>query len=475
MDAKLYPIAPARPVVLAGLADRVAVRQRSAALLALSRRHVGPLALTGVACAIGQGITITQATLALQTADTPSYLRVAAGIASRGLFFDQTRTPGYPALLAGIFAVAGRGNLGAVVAVQTVLVALATLQLYGLALRLVGRPWLAGGVSAFVGMSVYFTNWERVIGTEALATWAVITLFGLFARYLHTGARRWLIALAVWSVVVILIRPFFLYLPLLLLGMLALRAWQGGQWRAQLRGLALAGGLIAGLLCAYMAANGAVCGYFGLSDVGTVNMFGKVLEYHMEGETDDPHFAVLQSDLQGYLHGSNEPWGFPYHYPAYAVGNYAPLGEYTHAIITRHPLEFAQKTIPDILLTLNASPSLYAPLAPTVPQWAVGFVQLASVPLAAYLLLLPLLGWLLWRWSRARGDAADTLAATLGLALAGTILMAAGGAYTVMHGTQIVGDFYRLRAPLDWAFVLLLARGLVALRGGAGTRAPDPA
>ncbi|MBA3826317.1 MAG: glycosyltransferase family 39 protein [Ktedonobacterales bacterium] len=459
MDAKIYPLTPNRATALTLLADRVAVRERSAALLAGLRRHGGPLALLACACAIGQQITVTQAPLAIQTADTPSYLHVATGIASRGLFFDQTRTPGYPALLASVFTVAGHANMGAVVAVQTALVTLAALQLYGLALRLGGQPWLAGCTGAFMGMSVYFTNWERVIGTEALATWAVITLFGLFARYLHTGARRWLVALAVWSVVVILIRPFFLYLPLLLLGMLALRAWQRGQFRAQMGQLALAGGIVAGLLLAYMGANAAVCGYFGLSDVGTVNMFGKVLEYQMQDQTDDPRFAVLQSDLQGYLHGANEPWGFPYHYPAYAVQHYRPLADYTQAIIARHPLEYAQKTVPDVLLTLTASPTLYAALAPTLPQWMTGVVQLASAPLAAYLLFPLLLGWVLWRWSRSRGSAVETLAATLGLALAGTILMAAAGAYTVLHGTQAVGDFYRLRAPLDWAFVLLLVYG----------------
>ncbi len=38
--------------------------------------------------------------------------------------------------------------------------------------------------------------------------------------------------------------------------------------------------------------------------------------------------------------------------------------------------------------------------------------------------------------------------------------MAAAGSYTVTIGGQVAGDFYRLRAPMDWAMIALLLHAL---------------
>ena len=432
------------------------------------QRHLGPLCVVLVACAIGQLATLTQNTSIIQTADTPSYLHVAAGIAHNGLIFDPIRTPGYPALLALIFAIAGKNNMVAVVAVQSALMVASSLQLYSITTRLLAHRWLASAVASMLALNLYLINWERMIGTETLSLWTVITLFGIFLRYVATGRVQWMVAFALWSVVVVLTRPFFVYLPLLLLALLFVRHLRLGIFRRSWWQFAVGVALAYGLIVGYMAGNAAICGYFGLSDVGSVNLFGKVLEYHMQGESTDPHTAALRRDLTAYLHQSHDPWGFPYHYPAYSKANYAPLDRFSHAIIVQHLPEFAVKTLPDLAQTLNAYPFNYAPFLAPAPPWVVMLLNMSYAELGMYALLPILLVWRIIAFCRDPASLPRTLSLALALAVAGTVLMAASGSYATTVGNANFGDFYRLRAPMDWAMILLLCEAALSI--GAASR-----
>ena len=448
-----------------GVANRVAPR------VPWWRHHLGPLCVVLVACAIGQLATLTQNTSIIHTADTPSYLHVAAGIAHNGLIFDPIRTPGYPALLALIFAIAGKNNMVAVVAVQTALMVASTLQTYGLCYRLLARRWVASGVTSLLALNLYLINWEWVISTEALSIWTVVTLLGIFARWLATRQARWMVAFAAWSVVVVLTRPFFLSLPMLLTALAAVRQVRMGIGRRIGRQCMIAVLLTYGLIVGYMAGNAAICGYFGLSDVGSVNLFGKVLEYQMQGESTEPHAAVLRHDITRYLQQSHDPWGFPYHYPAYSAAHYAILGSFSQAIIMQHLPEFAVKTLPDLLQTLNAYPFNYAPFTNPLPPWVVTLLNMGYAELGMYALLPMVLVWRIVAFWRTPASLPRTLSLALALAVTGTVLMAASGAYTITEGKALFGDFYRLRAPMDWAMIVLLCESALSI-GAASHQHP---
>jgi 4-amino-4-deoxy-L-arabinose transferase-like glycosyltransferase len=425
--------------------------------------HLLPLVALLAASNIAQIATLTQVHAITQTADTPGYLHVAQGIMGRGMLFDPVRTPGYPALLALVFAIAGKQNLNAVVGVQTALLVGATLELYPLAYLLLRRRWLAAGCAGMVALNLYFVNWERAITSEALALWLVITYSVCLARALHTRHWAWWLALGLLGAVLVLTRPFFIYLPGVVGAVVLAQIWHGGQLRRHWWHAALVLGVAYSLILAYMIGNAAVDGYFGLSDVGSVNLFGKVLEYDMQNETTDPHTAQLRADLRRYLAISHEPWGFPYHYPAYARDQYQPLADFSHEIILGHPVEYGMKTLPDVLATLNAYPTAYAPFAAPLPPWMVTLLNLSYAELGFAILFPLMLGARIWAWWRAPQSARRTLSLVLALGVAGTILMAAAGAYTVTSGTSVAGDFYRLRAPMDWALILLLSQSVLEM------------
>jgi hypothetical protein len=447
------------------------------------RPHLLPLAVVLIACSVGQAAVLTQAPLAWISNDSPQYLQLAERMLSGHQFVDAYRTPAYPAMLALLFLLAGGEHLSVVAVFQILLILLATVELYALTWHLSGQRWVAAAVAAVSALNVYATTWERVIMTEALSYWLMVTLFVVLERYLRRGRDFSLVWFALLSVTAILTRPIFLLLPALLLAMVALWSWRlrtlGRRWKE----VSLAGAAIYALVLGYMGANALATGYFGVSDASNIDLFARVLRYDMYAlplsGSAGRQYAPLQAAIERHVTQggllAREPWGFVQQYPLYRANHLETLGAFSRAEIAQHPLDYVERSLPDIWTGFYVAPYLYAPTS-YAPPWIVGLYVLFQFATRAFAFL-PLLllgaGVRLWRQPQQREH------------LVALALLLAYVELTLMGTTLSYEGFWRLRFPLEWAVTLVgtillvdavraLARGLArwrsSLRALSGAR-----
>ncbi|MGH2517618.1 MAG: hypothetical protein ACRDHP_18365 [Ktedonobacterales bacterium] len=430
------------------------------------RRHGLALGVVLLACVIGQAITLSQVPRIIVDHDGPSYLLVAHTILTHHQFLSAARTPGYPALLAMIFSITGESNLGAVTMVQAALVVLASLEIYLQVYLLTRRRWVACALASLVGANLYILDWERLVRDETLSFFLLVTLFLVLTLYLRTERTSFLLALTVLFLAAVSVRPSLALLPGILLVLLALRSLRLAQWRMRWRALALSLILTYGIVGGYMAVNAATFGFFGLTNVVSVDTLGKVLEYRMQGESGSAQYAQLRADANQYVRtvsvpgstGPLNPWTFvngawrtPPNYE-YARDNYNLVGAYSRDLMLHHPVQYVLDSIPDVLAGWTASPTVfYAPYSAT-PTWIYRLLELSRTELLTYLLLplaLVLLTVLVWR--APKEDGAFVL----------WVMMIAATTMVIIDGFASYVEYYRLREPLDWT--LLVAVGILVI------------
>lgn len=389
--------------------------------------------------------------------DSREYLAMAARITHSGQITDPRRTPGYPAFLALIFLLSGGVRLGAVVFVQCALFFVAAAEVYLLASRLTRRPWIACLAAAPVALNVYMLDWAYSIRDEAFSYWLVVTLLLVterLARRLRLGALAAFVAL---GALLILTRPLYIFLPALILIALAARGIGLGKARQHILALGLSLALVYGCVVGYMALNQAADNYFGVSYVGAVNLFGKVLEYHLQGQPVTPALQPMQRRANAFVaHGGWDPWYFArdYHYTG---DNYAPLGTYATYTIAHHPVSYAVRTLADMRTVLLIKPGDDARGSSTLAFTLSRVV--ARVELWLYLALPLVALWVLLLLRKGWRDSALFMVALLTLVVIAAIGMTAAAGYD---------EFYRLRSPIDWAYLVVFM--LVALDVGGAAR-----
>ncbi len=411
---------------------------------------------------IMQIITLIQSPFSRETPDSPSYLRLAQHIWLQHQFADLERTPGYSTLLAGIMAIAGKTNFNVITIAQIILTLLTIGEIYILTYRLTGLKWFACTIATLCGTNLFFLNWERAILTECLSWWVIVTVFYMLERFIHTDRWLYLVLLTASSAFAILVRPFFIFVPLVIALVLLYRALRLKHLRKQALPVVLSLLVVYGIVVGDMANNKANKGYFGLTIITNINLFGKVLEYHMEDGTANPRFHQLRIDAHKYVaSGNTEPFRFTQLYPQDIGTNYSTLGAYSLEIIEHHPTSFLSKSIKDMAVTLVTRPHPYAPFS-FQPFWVLGLLGLDYVELLlAYLALPFVLVWLLITLRRQSLDktASDKLtlfSITAIICIIGDVILAAVGSYqtTLSNGTSF-NEFYRMRFPFDWAMILL--------------------
>src|SRR5260370_5083936 len=149
-----------------------------------------------------------------------------------------------------------------------------------------------------------------------------------------------------------MIRPFNLYLPVLLLGVMLAWSFWVKEGQRYLRPVVLSASLFLVAVGGYMVANALENGAFGLSWVTNIDLFGKVLEHHLQDSRVAAQDAPLQADLDRYI-ASNptypvdpwpaappDPWAFvqTHEFSAYGPGmswsgGYQPVGSFARSII----------------------------------------------------------------------------------------------------------------------------------------------
>ena len=452
--------------------------------IARVKPHALPLALVLLACGLGQAAVLVQTPLvSLQPLDTPQYLAVAHRILTSHSIFDPLRTPGYPLLLAAIFIVTGGQHLEAVVLVQAALLVLAALEIYLVASRIGAPRWLATLIGVLLGLNPFVLATERLILTEALAYWLVVTLALTFERLLRRPRTTTWTGFALLAVAALLTRPNLIALPALILLVLTLRSWRLHRLGLQGRALALTCGAIYAAILAYTAGNALTVHYFGLSYLTNETLFEKVYEYRLYAlpfTSGDPQVVRLRAEVQAFARNpdgllfpqrypraevqafahTSDGFLFPQRYPDATANYWAVPGRLARAEIAQHPLAYVERSVPAIVAVAYADPYPIVPW-PALPRWmsvlAAGF-RFAARTYAFLPLLLLITGIQAWRHPE-RVSRVVLFALLLGLAC-----------HLVLTGLVDYIEFWRLRFPLDWiimlAFALVLVEWVQALAGG---------
>ncbi|TMC92923.1 MAG: hypothetical protein E6J11_18270 [Chloroflexi bacterium] len=283
-------------------------------------------------------------------ADTPAYLVVAERLYTHPyLLVDAWRLPGYPLLIAFVYAFAGYRNWMAVSAAQDVLFVLATMEIYVLAILVFKRTWMAFLIGLIVGTNVILISYVKPIMSEGMALWLLTTLTLALVYYVHTLRLH-----AFWLVVVCLVllvftRPEWLYLPVPLFAFVLLVAVRRGvRWRS---GLVVLLNIVVALTCIYTLVgiyiyiNTRQNNYPGLTAVENFNLMGKVLQYNMQDEAP-PQYAQISHQLDILVVKDRDPYHILPYVPALAKDYSLPAGTMARAIILHHPVEFLVKSLP---------------------------------------------------------------------------------------------------------------------------------
>jgi 4-amino-4-deoxy-L-arabinose transferase-like glycosyltransferase len=187
------------------------------------RAAIGALLVILVAVA-ARGLSDSSLFSPLTTLDSSGYVQMAQSVVTGHGFVGDLpgrRTPGYPSFLVLVFLFAGSGQLSAVVVAQ-ILVGLASIVVaYYLTYRMFGRLSVALVAGAFVALDPALAGSEHFILTETLSAFLVLLSLLLFSSL--TAHRRVSAAIGLGATLgfLVLVRPVFVALPLLV----AFTAW----------------------------------------------------------------------------------------------------------------------------------------------------------------------------------------------------------------------------------------------------------
>jgi len=146
--------------------------------------------------------------------DTPSYRRLANTVLQGFVNYDGTRTPGYPVFLALV------GNDQRVWVIQLLLGLATTILLFYIGWKLTDRPWFGGLIALSHTFNLGQLLFESNLLTETLTTFLlVLTMSGMLIWLLYPKKRSLWLAffIGLISVLTLLVRPLFIYLPFFLL------------------------------------------------------------------------------------------------------------------------------------------------------------------------------------------------------------------------------------------------------------------
>jgi 4-amino-4-deoxy-L-arabinose transferase-like glycosyltransferase len=424
--------------------------------------HALPLLGVGVAIAIGQYVTFwNHPMVMIFHGDSTDYIAFANSMLSSFHVLDPARTPGYPLILAIIFALTGGQSLPVVIIAQVVLIIHALFMVYLLIFRLSRNRWMAMGVTVLLSLNSYLLNWEREILSEPLTIWLMVMIFLLIERYVRVQRAGYLIALTALMTYCVFMRPFYVYVPALVFAAILLYALRNKRAQQEWKRILAAVLISYGLVGSFALGNGIEYGYYGVSEISSVNLFAKVMEYHMQTEYTDPQYALISAQLDAFEQqgGGVQPFVFLDHlYKQYELDHYAFAADYAKDIFIHHPVEYAQYSLGDTWLAMTL-PQLYYDQRHVDPSWFTPFTWIAAWSMYTYLLLpLILIAALVWWWRQPRSGVAMILL-LLALTQLGALLEIGFLSYAYP---------YRLRMPLDWAMLamagVLLAQ---AIRWGA--------
>lgn len=157
--------------------------------------------------------------------DSVDYIQLAGGIADRFDFTDElylVRTPGYPLLLAGLFAIFGPSSPIAVVLLQHLMMIATAMLIAAIGWRITANKIVALVAGCSCACSLQLLAYANMVLTEAPYTLVLVAAIYALVRFIQDEKWRWLALASLLAGVGYLLRPIGLYL-LPVCGVLALR------------------------------------------------------------------------------------------------------------------------------------------------------------------------------------------------------------------------------------------------------------
>lgn len=396
------------------------------------------------------------------TADTPGYLQFAQQLRTTGNPINVFRLPTYPFFLLLISLFTGPDNLFAVSIVQGLLFMLAVMEFYFLIILLFKHSWIAFCISLLVGTNVILISYSKVLMTEGLALWLLITSLLLAVSSMRTGNVGRLKWLALCLALLFFTRPEWASFPALLFTYLLWIRYRRGDVRPLLIGILRVVAVLYALLGIYVCCNFFINHYFGLTYVENMNLIGKVMQYQMQNEVPPGYEHIRRIIDFNVVHNHLTPYQLVAKYPELGQNNARPLGDFARAIICRHPFEFVGKTIPLLFESLTSyypvstlpAPSFTPQLAWTeqivVPLFSFHRVLYAGNVLFPYCSII-WLSLLCWPYTRKR----------LSVQGMGLIVMTAWFALVLTtSGGYFLSDYMRVHIVFD-ALIILTVWGAI--------------
>jgi 4-amino-4-deoxy-L-arabinose transferase-like glycosyltransferase len=166
-------------------------------------------------------------------------------------------------------------QLNSIVYAQGVIAVIAALEFYVLVWRLSHRRGVVALATSLIALNILFGNSERLVLTEFLSYWATLSVFLVFERLVRRPSILRSCIFALTCVAGIAIRPFNVYLPVVLL--LLLGGWYmwTHQLKARLAAVLSAIAVLSVCILGYMALNARYNNYFGLSWETNITLFGQ--------------------------------------------------------------------------------------------------------------------------------------------------------------------------------------------------------
>jgi len=209
-------------------------------------------------------------------------------------------------------------------------------------------------VGLIIGTNIDLLSFIKPDTAEGLSLWIVASLALAVTIFIRSPRASLLWVVALFVLLAFMTRPEWIYIPIPLFAYLLALAAQSGKLLRLLPHALLATLALYGCLGLFIHVNATQYDFPGITEVQSINLLGKVMEYHMQNEAP-PQYATVTKELNRYLatHANPTPYGFALYYPAITDHHWAVANAYASAIVAHHPLEFALDTIPDFFESSN--------------------------------------------------------------------------------------------------------------------------
>lgn len=341
----------------------------------------------------------------ITTGDTVSYYLTAKKFIAEKTFVDQWRTPAYPLVLASPFLLRGKAlpneifgvyipELYVIRLAQAGLGVCTALLIYFFSLHIGMSPGFAAIVSIFATSDVFLLRLEKALLTETIAlVWLYISLF-IMDRLIRSFRIVPFLGFVTFWLLGVSIRPSVVFIPIIACTVLIF-------WHRNKRVLIacfLGMCLFVGGLYQYAKLNEARDGYFGISRISDVNMWGVLLASGVPPHTF-PDTEIGRMATVSYEPNERDPWEIFRRNPVLFDSSYAsPFHKFTQSMVVTQFGRYLRYVVSVIGSVVVYSTGVVVPESASTPYGALfRFIDALYVKLA-YMSFVPLIIFPLYLW-----------------------------------------------------------------------------